>query len=125
MIYGADYPITIERSPCRIQVRAGDTIVANTTSALTVQEGGYFETHFIPPGDVDLSQLRPTRYRTVCQHKGEADCYDIVALGKEGRNAAWTYRYPYPPVLEIAGYFAFNPNFVWITRGDDAYTTSP
>jgi uncharacterized protein (DUF427 family) len=34
-----DHPITIERKPNRVQVRAGDTLIADTTAAaLTLRE---------------------------------------------------------------------------------------
>ena len=38
---GPDHPITIERNPNRVQVRAGGTLIADTANALTLREANY------------------------------------------------------------------------------------
>jgi uncharacterized protein (DUF427 family) len=117
---GPDHPITIERSPNRVQARAGDTLLADTTNALTLVEANYPPVQYIPRADVDMAQLTRSAHATYCPYKGDAAYFDIVALGKQGKNAVWTYEQPYPAVAEIAQHLAFYPNIVSVTELTDA-----
>jgi uncharacterized protein (DUF427 family) len=113
---GPDHPITIERNANRIQVRAGDTPIADTAAALTLREAGYAPVQYIPRGDADMAQLRRSAHSSYCPYKGEAAYFDIPALGEKGANAVWTYEQPYTAVAEIAGHLAFYPSNVSITE---------
>jgi uncharacterized protein (DUF427 family) len=113
---GPDHPITIERNPNRVQVRVGDTLIADTANALTLRETGYPPVHYIPRDDVDMAQLERADHATHCPYKGDAAYFHIAALGDEGRNAVWTYERPYPAVGEIAEHLAFYPNLVEVTE---------
>ena len=113
---GADHPITIERNPNRVQARAGNTLVADTTNALTLREASYPAVQYIPRSDAEMAQLRRSDHSTYCPYKGDASYFDIVALGEDGRNAVWTYEHPRPAVAEIAEHLAFYPNIVELTE---------
>jgi len=117
---GPDHPITIERNPNRVQVRAGDTLLADTTNALTLGEANYPPVQYIPRAEVDMGQLTRSADATYCPYKGDAAYFDIVALGEQGKNAVWTYEQPYPAVAEIAEHLAFYPNIVSVTELTDA-----
>ena len=119
---GPDHPITIERNPNRVQVRAGDTLIADTANALTLREANYPPVHYIPRADVDMVQLERSHHATYCPYKGEAAYFHIVALGESGSNAVWTYEQPYGAVGEIVEYLAFYPNVVEITEVVEAVT---
>lgn len=110
-----DHPITIERHPDRVQVRARGTLIADTTAALTLREANYPPVQYIPRADVDMAQLRRSDHSTYCPYKGDAAYFDVVALGERGRNAVWTYEHPYPTVAEIAGHLAFYSDRVEIS----------
>jgi uncharacterized protein (DUF427 family) len=45
--------------------------------------------------------------RSVCFWKGIASYYTIEVAGQRGRNAAWTYRHPFPWIRKIRGRVAF------------------
>ena len=113
---GPDHPITIERNPRRVRVRADGAIVADTANALTLREASYPPVQYIPRGDADMSLLRRSDHSTYCPYKGAAAYFDVVALGEKGRNAVWTYEQPYPAVAEIAGYLAFYPNILSVSE---------
>ncbi|MFL6727329.1 MAG: DUF427 domain-containing protein [Sphingomicrobium sp.] len=113
---GPDHPITIERNPNRVQVRAADNLIADTANALTLREANYPPVQYIPRADVDMAQLRRSNHSSYCPFKGEAPYFGIVALGEDGRNAVWTYEHPRPAVAEIAEHLAFYPNIVEITE---------
>jgi uncharacterized protein (DUF427 family) len=119
---GPDHPITIGRNPSRVQVRAGDTLIADTANALTLCEADYPPVQYIPRTDVDMAQLRRSAHVTYCPYKGDAAYFDIVALGDCGRNAVWTYEHPRPAVAEIAGRLAFYPDIVAVTELERAVT---
>jgi uncharacterized protein (DUF427 family) len=63
---GPNHPITIERNPRRVQAHAGNALVADTSTALTLREASYPPVQYIPRGDVDMSQLRRSTHATYC-----------------------------------------------------------
>ncbi len=63
--------------------------------------------HYFPPDSVDDRYLQRSALRTLCPWKGIASYYTIEAGGRESRNAAWTYRHPYPWIRKIRGHVAF------------------
>jgi uncharacterized protein (DUF427 family) len=63
--------------------------------------------HYFPPESVRFEHLRPSWVRTLCAWKGVARYYTITAGGAENRNAAWTYRRPWPWIRKIRGHMAF------------------
>ena len=117
-IPSADHPITIAPNPKRVQVRAGDRVIADTRRALTLSEAGYSPVHYIPREDVDATLLAGSDHASYCPYKGDAGYFHLPLLGDSGVNAVWTYEAPYPSVAPIAGHVAFYPNRVSITEED-------
>jgi uncharacterized protein (DUF427 family) len=113
-IPGPDHPITVEASPARVVARVGDTVIADTTSALTLREAGYPPVHYIPLPDVDPAVLRRSGTSTYCPYKGDASYYSVVLPGHELTDVVWTYETPYPAVGAIAGHVAFYPERVTV-----------
>ena len=92
----ADYPRPprLERSPHRIRiVFAGQTILA-TSAAWRVLETHHPPTYYLLPGDFLPGVLRPGQRGSVCEWKGEAVYFSLVAEGRTARNAAWSYPDP-------------------------------
>ncbi len=111
-----EHPITISPTQAKVVVRVGDEVVAESTSALTLQESTYPAVQYIPVADVSAG-LSPTATATYCPYKGDASYYSLATAGGEITDAIWTYAEPYPAVAEIAGHVAFYPNKVTITVG--------
>jgi uncharacterized protein (DUF427 family) len=115
---GPDHPITIEKNPDRVVVRAAGAVVADTRRALTLHEGAegaYPPIQYIPLEDVEPAVLTGTESHTYCPFKGEASYYSLrTADGAEITDAVWTYPEPYPAVQAIAGHVAFYPRHVSI-----------
>jgi uncharacterized protein (DUF427 family) len=104
----ADHPITIDARTVRVVARVGDTVIADTTAALTMREAGYPPVQYVPLDDAVPGTLRPSTSHSYCPYKGDASYYDVVlADGRVLADAAWTYRAPYPAVDAIAGRVAF------------------
>jgi uncharacterized protein (DUF427 family) len=104
----ASHPISIDSGTVHVVARVGDTVIADTSAALTLREAGYPPVRYVPFDDVVPGMLRPSTSETYCPYKGDARYYDIVLPGgKELADAVWTYQAPYPAVHAIAGHVAF------------------
>lgn len=109
---GPDHPISIERNPARVVVSVAGGVVADTRNALTLREAAYLSVQYIPPEDVDFSQLERTDQVTYCPYKGYSNYYSIRAGGKKSINSVWSYEEPFPAVAQIRGHVAFYPERV-------------
>lgn len=89
-------------------------ILAETDGALRVLETSHPPVFYLPPGDVRLDRLVPSRDRSVCEFKGTASYFDVPDRpGSPGRRAvAWTYPDPRPGYEALTGYVAFYPGRV-------------
>src|SRR5438046_2425284 len=81
----------------RPAVRAGDRVVADTTSPLVLYESGFAPRWYVPRDDVVDEALTPAELQTFCPYKGIASYYDI----DDARNAAWSYRAPFADMAAI------------------------
>lgn len=110
------HPITVEPTGRHVTVRINGEVVAETDSALTLQESTYPAVQYIPRADVVAERLRPSDTETYCPYKGEAGYFDVVTTaGETVEDAIWTYEKPYPAVGRIAGHVAFYPDKADIT----------
>jgi uncharacterized protein (DUF427 family) len=104
---GPDHPISIVDEPARITVRVGDTVVADSSAALRMQEAAYPPVHYVPLADVDQTLLAPSETTTYCPFKGESSYYSLSTPDGDVQDAIWFYESPYPAVGQIAGHVAF------------------
>ncbi|MBV9795008.1 MAG: DUF427 domain-containing protein [Actinobacteria bacterium] len=112
----AKHPITIEPTAGQVVVRVGDTVVANSAHALTLQESTYPAVQYIPLADVDQSLLRRTDTSTYCPFKGDASYYSVATPdGATVTDAIWTYEQPHAAVSEIKDHVAFYADRATVT----------
>lgn len=111
-IPGPDHPITIERNPNRVIVKAGGLVVADTTGALTMRESKYPPVQYIPRSDVDMAALDRSATKTFCPYKGEASYFSIPAGNQRSIDAVWSYETAHDAVAEIENHLAFYPERV-------------
>jgi uncharacterized protein (DUF427 family) len=116
---GPDHPITVEPTAGRVVVRINGDVVADTRSALTLQESTYPAVQYIPFADVAQDGLACTTTTTYCPYKGDAVYYSVTAGGATVDDAIWAYEHPYPAVAAIAGHVAFYPDKAEISVTDD------
>jgi len=107
---GPDHPITIERSPSHVIVRAGGQVIADTREALSLREASYPPVLYVPRRDVDMSLLARSTHTTYCPYKGDCAYYSIPTGGGRALNAVWTYEAPYAAVAPIKDHLAFYPD---------------
>jgi uncharacterized protein (DUF427 family) len=111
-IPGPDHPISITPSNRRIVVKVAGQAIADTRSALSLQEASYPAVLYIPRDDVDMSRLQRTQHMTYCPYKGDCSYYSIPSGGDKAVNAVWTYENPYASVASIKEHLAFYPSRV-------------
>lgn len=106
-----EHPITVEPEPRRVRVTAFGEALADTGSALRVQEASYPVVHYLPRADVDMSRLEPSDHASWCPFKGEASYFDLIGTdGARAENAVWTYEAPADGVAAIKDHLAFYPD---------------
>jgi uncharacterized protein (DUF427 family) len=100
----------------RVRVLFAGVTVADSTTALRVEETGHGPVQYVPAKDVRLDLMHSTEHHTRCPYKGEASYWTIEVPDGSGvrraENAVWGYPTPYDEVAGIAGYYAFYPNRV-------------
>jgi uncharacterized protein (DUF427 family) len=109
---GPDHPITITPTGERVVVTVAGKVVADSTSALSLQEATYPVVQYIPLADVDRSLLERTATQTYCGYKGDATYYSIPAGGDRSVDAIWEYQAPSEAVAQIKDHVAFYPDRV-------------
>ena len=86
--------------------RAGGAVIAETQSALRLEEDGYPPVLYFPLGDA-IAFCDPSETRTTCPHKGEAQYFHVNTKSGQILDAAWSYETPLSAVEAIAGHIAF------------------
>jgi uncharacterized protein (DUF427 family) len=109
---GPQHPITVAPAPGRVTVQVAGTPVADTSSALALQEANYPVVYYVPLADVRSEVLKPSDHTTYCPYKGDASYYSLATPNGEVADAAWYYAEPYSAVADIAGHVAFYANKV-------------
>lgn len=116
---GHDHPITLAVNPARVRVQAGGHVIADTASAIALNEAGYGPVQYFPPEDVETGFLSRSPKLTQCPYKGAATHYSMMIDGDLIENVAWSYEEPYPAVEAIRGRIAFYPDKVEIYEIDE------
>ena len=110
-----DYRVDLLRRRNLVTVRAGERVIARTTSPLLVDEQDHGLVCYVPEADVDLTQLVATDDSSRCPYKGQASYWRLV---DGDQPVAWTYRDPYPQVAQLAGHIAFYQDRVSVELGE-------
>jgi uncharacterized protein (DUF427 family) len=111
LIPGPDHPITIETSSAHVVVKAGESVVADSSN--------YPPVYYVPLADVDSELLESSDTTSYCPYKGEASYYSVRTGDGVVEDAIWFYDDPYDAVSEIAGHVAFYPDRVQIDDSKD------
>jgi len=108
-----DYPRPPRLDPTErlVMVMLAGTMIARTRRAIRVLETSHPPTFYLPPDDVSRQYLRPSAGGgSVCEWKGAASYFDVIAGGHTVERSAWTYLNPTPDFGAITGYFSFYPS---------------
>jgi uncharacterized protein (DUF427 family) len=97
--------IDILRSSRHVQVRVGDTVVADTRRSRMLFETGLPVRYYIPREDIRIDLLTPSDSVTACAYKGQTSQYWDLTGGM--RDIAWSYAEPSPEAGTVAGLICF------------------
>jgi uncharacterized protein (DUF427 family) len=92
-----DYPRPprLERTPRRIRVVLAGITVADSQHALRVLETSHPPAYYVPPADVRWDYLEAqSSLGSVCEWKGAASYFNVIAGGRRAARAAWSYPDP-------------------------------
>lgn len=109
--------IRIATSLSPVAVRLGDTLLAESRTALVLHEPGYPPRYYFPRLDVKMKLFQPSDKTSICPHKGKATYLHLDMADKHLENVAWSYVTPRLDVAEISGFIAFYDEANGITIG--------
>ncbi len=122
-------PPRVEPVAARVTVAFGDRVIAASGRAERVLETAGAPCYYLPPDDCDLTALARTPNWSVCEWKGVAWSYDVLAGGDRLTGAAWCYPDPLDDLgcgfARIAGWFAFYATRLTCTIGSERVTPQP
>ena len=106
-----DYPRPprIEPVERRVRVSLGGVEIADSIGACRVLETAGAPAVYVPAADVTTGALRAGSGSSMCEWKGAASYFDVVAGAHVASNAAWCYRNPSPAFRAIADWVSFYP----------------
>jgi uncharacterized protein (DUF427 family) len=113
--------IDIRHTSRHLVVRAGDRVVADTTSPCVLYESGFAPRWYVPRDDVVAEALTPAELQTFCPYKGVASYYDIDGVSQ----AAWSYRAPFDDMAAIGDLVSFEPDRVEVTLDGERLELEP
>ena len=102
-------PAVAEPTGKRLQVFLGGLLIADTTRGVRTLETSHPPTYYFPPDDVADGALRAVPGRSLCEWKGQARYFDVLAEGREAPRAAWSYPDPTPGFTALRDFVAFMP----------------
>jgi uncharacterized protein (DUF427 family) len=108
-----DYPRppALVQSESLVEVINGPTPLASTRHALRVLETASPPTYYLPPADVDWTQLTRAQGSSFCEWKGAAT-YWALADDPDGKMVGWSYENPSETFTAIDGYVSFYPALI-------------
>ena len=113
--------IDVRHTSRHLVVRAGDRVVAETTSPVVLYESGFAPRWYVPREDVVAEALDPAELQTFCPYKGVASYYDIDGAA----HAAWSYRAPFDDMAAIGDLVSFEPDRVEVTLDGERLELEP
>jgi uncharacterized protein (DUF427 family) len=104
--------ITITPHSGKVTVVYKGAVVAESTRALSLKEGSYSPTIYVPRTDIRPEYFIETEHQTSCPHKGTARYWSLSSKDGTAPNAVWGYDNPKADVAAIDQHVAFYPNQV-------------
>ena len=121
-IPGPDHPIHLSAPEGRMRARFRGHVVADSSSAILVDEAGYRPVCYFPREDVDMAYFARTSRRSHCPYKGDACYFTLRMDGDIAEDAAWSYEEPYTAMDVLRGRIAFFPHPVEVYEAPDGET---
>ena len=118
-----DYRVDVRRKRNLVQVACDGVTLAETTSALLVDEQDHGIVLYVPRADVRTEHLAPSDHTSRCPFKGRATYW---RLRDADEPIAWEYPEPYPEVAVLRDHIAFYQDRAVVRLGTaDPVTVAP
>lgn len=106
-----DYPrpAIAEPSDAHILIEHRGVVIADSHRSVRVLETSHPPQYYIPPDDIAAGVLERAPGTSLCEWKGQAKYWDVVAGGDRLGKVGWSYADPTAPFRILAGYVAFYP----------------
>jgi uncharacterized protein (DUF427 family) len=107
-----NHKVSTRPAPARVQVKYKGEVIADSASALEMQEtheGSVLAPalYYLPRKDVRMERLVRSSHHTHCPFKGDASYFSV----KDGpENAVWSYEQPYDELAGIKEMLSFYPD---------------
>ena len=103
-------PPALEKVQQEITVYSDSICIAKTTNAYAVMETANPPTYYLPPSDVDQTQLlQLPNKKSLCEWKGSATYWAFKKVPSKA--IAWSYSNPFSEFECITAHFAFYPQY--------------
>lgn len=103
-----DYRIDLIPIPETVRVWHGDLLLAESDSALRLEETRHVDRLYIPEADIRWEHFQVAEgMHTVCPFKGMADYWDLTAIEPAETGLVWAYPEPFDEVGGIKGHIGF------------------
>lgn len=99
-------PPIVVPSDKHVVVRFGGVIVCDTRRALRLLETSHPPTWYLPRADFAQGSLRLARGSSICEWKGRASYFDVIAGDHVAEAAAWGYPTPTAPFASLVDHVA-------------------
>jgi uncharacterized protein (DUF427 family) len=112
--------IDVQTSTRHVRVSRDGVVLAETRRSKILFETALPPRYYIPPEDVRMDLLRPSRTRTRCAYKGSASHWSVVLDGRTIDDLAWTYAEPQLEADPVRDLIAFYNERVDLDVDDEA-----
>ncbi|RNC80018.1 MAG: DUF427 domain-containing protein [Balneola sp.] len=92
-----------------VVVKSEGIIISETSRAIRILETASPPTFYLPPDSLNMDFLQPSGGASLCEWKGAAQYWDVIAGTGILRKVAWSYPNPFEDFSAIAGYLSFYP----------------
>jgi len=100
-------PAIAEACACHIVIEHGGRRIAETRSAVRTLETSHPPSWYIPPADIAPGVLRRAAGTSLCEWKGTAVYFDVVAGDTVLPRIGWSYPNPTPAFALLRDHVAF------------------
>ena len=105
-----DYPrpAVAEPTPLTLKIEFAGRVVAETRRGVRTLETSHPPGYYFPPDDIDIDLLHAEAGRgSLCEWKGAARYFNVLANGRKARRAAWSYPDPTDGFAILRDFVAF------------------
>lgn len=107
-----DHKLELHRPERRVRMQYHGKFLAETSSAVVVDESKHKPVYYTPRQDVDMSRLVKSGKEYDCPFKGHATYFSLEAGDEREDDVAWSYEQTYDEMKDIDSYIAFDQNKV-------------